>query len=460
MATYNRKDYEESEAVKQQKAAYDQHQSAKPGEYQSQYQQIADDTLKQYMNRDKFSYDLNGDAMYQQYKNKYTQQGKMAMMDTMGQAQAMTGGYGNSYAQAVGQQAYQSQLQNLNDIVPELYQLAYDRYNQEGQDLQNKYAMAANRESQDYSRHQDKMAQWNTENDRLYGQYLDERNFDYGRHVDDRNFGYQQDRDAIADQQWQQSFDENKRVNDRNYEYQVGRDQVADQQWQQSFDEGVRQYDQNFGYQQDRDAVADGQWREAFDYQQDRDKVGDEQWATQMEHQKGQDKLAQENWQKEFDFAKEQYKANLDSNAGDTDFERFTFSRVDDNGNYVYYKDGKEYTYAAGVNPYTGSTNPDTKHGTFSNGYQPNNIGGKPLEKSGATDVVNGTTQNIWNTPDGNLWIWDGTKNAYQKYTDEKGKQLTVADLGLPGSQKVGGGGGTPSRPLAVSILDREALRM
>ena len=88
-----------------------------------------------------FSYDFNADALYQQYKDKYIQQGKMAMADTIGQASAMTGGYGNSYAATVGNQAYQASLQNLNDIIPELYQMAYDRYNQEGQDIRNNIAM-------------------------------------------------------------------------------------------------------------------------------------------------------------------------------------------------------------------------------------------------------------------------------------------------------------------------------
>lgn len=99
------------------------------------------DVMDRILNREKFSYDLDGDALYQQYKDKYIKQGKMAMEDTMGQAAAMTGGYGNSYAQTAGQQAYNAQLDNLNDIVPELYQMAYDRYNQEGQDLYNQYSL-------------------------------------------------------------------------------------------------------------------------------------------------------------------------------------------------------------------------------------------------------------------------------------------------------------------------------
>ena len=118
------KDYMESDAVKNALAALDSHNAAKPADYQSKYGSLAEEAANAWANRDKFSYDLNGDALYQQYKDKYIQQGRLAMQDTIGQASAMTGGYGNSYAATAGNQAYQAHLQNLNDIVPQLYQMA------------------------------------------------------------------------------------------------------------------------------------------------------------------------------------------------------------------------------------------------------------------------------------------------------------------------------------------------
>ena len=127
---------------------------------QSQY----NDIINRIQTREPFKYDLNGDALYQQYKDKYIQQGKMAMADTIGQASAMTGGYGNSYAQSVGQQMYQKELQNLNDVVPELWQLAYDKYQAEGQDLYNQYALL----SDDYKREFD---EWKTGYDMLTNDY-------------------------------------------------------------------------------------------------------------------------------------------------------------------------------------------------------------------------------------------------------------------------------------------------
>ena len=73
----------------------------------------------------------------------------------MGQAQAMTGRYGNSYAQSVGQQSYQGYLQGLNDQVPNLYQMALNRYIQQGDQLKDQYSMLTAQEAQDYARWQD-----------------------------------------------------------------------------------------------------------------------------------------------------------------------------------------------------------------------------------------------------------------------------------------------------------------
>ena len=128
------------------------------------------------------------------------------MMDTMGQAAALTGGYGNSYAQNAGQQAYQEYLTGLNDKIPELYQLALDKYNQEGSDMLNQYSVLQNQESQDYSRYQDTVSAWENERQYLQNQYNTERDFDYGQY-----------QDALAAQQWQTEFDEDKRRYDQEW---------------------------------------------------------------------------------------------------------------------------------------------------------------------------------------------------------------------------------------------------
>lgn len=159
-----------------------------PGEWDTSKYQAVIDASNAWNNRAKFSYDLNGDALYQQYKDKFINQGRLAMADTIGQASAMTGGYGSSYAVTAGNQAYQSHLQNLNDIVPQLYQMAYDRYTQEGQDLLNKYNMASDMYENQYGEHMDKTDIYNTTLDRLYNRADTERGFEYGKWDADRTY--------------------------------------------------------------------------------------------------------------------------------------------------------------------------------------------------------------------------------------------------------------------------------
>lgn len=110
-------------------------------------------------NYGEFSYDVNSDALYQQYADQYVRQGKLAMQDVMGQAAAMTGGYGNSYAASVGNQAFQSYLQQLNDRVPELYKLALDRYNMGKQDLYDQYGMLLSEYEREYGLYSDEYQQ-------------------------------------------------------------------------------------------------------------------------------------------------------------------------------------------------------------------------------------------------------------------------------------------------------------
>ena len=122
------------------------------GSYQSKWTEKLNGLLDKITNRQPFQYDVNADALYQMYKDQYVRQGRMAMQDTMGQAATMTGGYGNSYAQNAGQQAYEGYLQQLTAKIPELYQAAYDQYSQEGQDLYNQYNLLGSRDAADYDR--------------------------------------------------------------------------------------------------------------------------------------------------------------------------------------------------------------------------------------------------------------------------------------------------------------------
>jgi hypothetical protein len=252
-----------------------QQMANKPGQYTSPWQAQLNEAMNKILNREQFTYDLKGDALYQQYKDRYMTQGQMAMMDTMGQAQAMTGGYGNSYAQSVGQQAYQGYLQKLNEVVPELYQMAYDRYNQEGQDMLNQYGLLAGQDELEYGRYRDQVSDYYTELSRLTEDARYKADDDYGKYFDQYKMAYSQHRDSVSDWQselnradseyWNQySADYGQYSDDRNLEY--------DSYWNEK----------DMAYQQERDQASDEKWNKEFAYQQERDKVSDQRYESEQ----------------------------------------------------------------------------------------------------------------------------------------------------------------------------------
>lgn len=183
------KQYVASQSVNDAKTALDLHEQNKVADWTGgTYGESLKEALNRINNREKFTYDLNGDALYQQYKDQYINQGRMAMQDTMGQAAAMTGGYGNSYAATVGNQAYQGYLQKLNDVVPQLYSLALEKYNLEGQELKDQYSLLKDQYNTEYGQHRDKVGDWNTEAARLSDKYYNESNLDYSRYADQRDY--------------------------------------------------------------------------------------------------------------------------------------------------------------------------------------------------------------------------------------------------------------------------------
>ena len=125
-----------------------------PGAY-SGLQQKLESAAADLENWDDFSYDINGDALYRQYRDIFERQGKTAMMDTMAQTSALTGGYANSYAQSAGQQAYGQSLSQLSAQVPELYELAYRRHQDEWQKRLDRYNLYSGLEQQQYQRQQE-----------------------------------------------------------------------------------------------------------------------------------------------------------------------------------------------------------------------------------------------------------------------------------------------------------------
>jgi hypothetical protein len=258
MATtpYQEKKYVQSDAVTQAQQALQNQQANKPGAYQSQWQGQLDSLSGQIQNRPKFQYDVNADALYQQVAQNYMQQGQQAMMDTMGQAAALTGGYGNSYAQTAGQQQHNQHLLGLTEMVPQFQQMALQQYQMEGDQLMDQYQLMLQQEELAYGRYQDDLnryyadldraqAAYDNERDYDYSRFTDDRDFDYGKYMDDLNYQYQVGRDQVADDQWMQQW-----------LYQQERDKIKDEQWQKEYEESVRQFNENLAFQQAQAAAA------------------------------------------------------------------------------------------------------------------------------------------------------------------------------------------------------------
>lgn len=178
----------------------------KPEDYDSEYKALIDELLNQILNRDNFSYDVNSDPLYQQYKNMYLREGQRAMNDTLASAASGAGGM-NSYALSAAQQAQNYYDAQLGDKIPELYQLAYEMYlNNIDRDVQN-MGLLQNLDETQYNRYRDDMSD-----------YYNDRNFAYGKYRDD-----------ISDSQWQQQFN-----------YNANRDAIADSRYDTEWNYGIQ----------------------------------------------------------------------------------------------------------------------------------------------------------------------------------------------------------------------------
>ena len=152
--------YTPSDEVTAARAYRDSVAAMEPGAYQSRFEEKLQELYDQIAGREEFSYDPEEDEAYRRYAKLYAAKGAAAMEDTLGKAASLTGGYGSSYAQSAGQQAYNGYLQELAALVPELRQAALAEYRQEGQALADQYSMLSQREKNDYARYQNERADW------------------------------------------------------------------------------------------------------------------------------------------------------------------------------------------------------------------------------------------------------------------------------------------------------------
>lgn len=194
--------YEKSENVISAENALKEWESNKPSEYESKYSEEIESILNSILNREKFSYNMNADPLYNQYKEQYSTNAKKVMMDTVANTSALTGGYANSYAVTAGNQAYNDYLDDLNEIAIALYDRAYSQYMDNGESMLDKITVLRDLDGNDYQKYRDELSSYYSNGEYLlekltsmtdaeYKKFLQEiesfesdRDYDYKKYID------------------------------------------------------------------------------------------------------------------------------------------------------------------------------------------------------------------------------------------------------------------------------------
>ena len=206
------------------------------------------DLMDQIQNRDPFEYDVDKDVLFQQYLASSMASGKTAMQDTIGQASALTGGYGSSYATSAGNQQYNAYIQDAYNNLPEYYQMAMEAYQMEGEEMYNQLSMLNQADITEYQRlydswnanfsnaqtmYQNEYQKWSDEVANAFN-YAGLANSDYWNNANyqqsaaqfEREMGYKYAALNQANEQWQKEYEMS--LQEMNHKYDVNGDGVID----------------------------------------------------------------------------------------------------------------------------------------------------------------------------------------------------------------------------------------
>lgn len=160
--------------------------------YENAFAQQQKDLLDRILDREDFAWSKETDPQWSSYKKSYLREGDRATANALAQASAASGGRPSSYAVNAATQAGDYYATKLNDVIPTLYQQAYERYLDE-YNMKLKDLNAVNQQEQlDYAKYLDRLGQFNTD-----------RGFAYQNYADD----YDRLRSQLADVQGQDQID-------------------------------------------------------------------------------------------------------------------------------------------------------------------------------------------------------------------------------------------------------------
>ena len=239
------------------------------------YSDQVKDMMDKIMNREKFSYDVDTDPLFQQALASAMNSGKQAMQDTIGQASALTGGYSSTYATTAGNQAYNAFIEDAYDNLPQYYQMAMEAYQMEGDEMYRQFGMVSELDDKEFNRNvmaYDATYQHrNTLYNEAYTKYRDNKsdafamaNIEMQKYAQEGNDLYNlytmssNTYESLYEKDYQSWAD---RVNNAWKEVEVlntdawaNKNFAQTEKWQQT----------EFDYMVDRDKVADSKWEKEF----------------------------------------------------------------------------------------------------------------------------------------------------------------------------------------------------
>lgn len=188
--------------------------------YDNQYAEKQQALLDAILNRPDFTWSKETDPLWGSYKKSYLREGDRATANALAQASAASGGRPSTAAVTAATQAGDYYATQLNDIIPTLYQQAYDRYLNEYSMMLQDLGAVNTQEQLDYAKYLDQLTQYNTDRNFAYDTYLGDFNIlqgqlaslqgqddvDYGRYLDTINLGIQRDETEYQRQQQDQAL--------------------------------------------------------------------------------------------------------------------------------------------------------------------------------------------------------------------------------------------------------------
>lgn len=188
--------------------------------YDNQYAEQQQALLDAILNRPDFTWSKETDPLWGSYKKSYLREGDRATANALAQASAASGGRPSTAAVTAATQAGDYYATQLNDIIPTLYQQAYDRYLNEYSMMLQDLGAVNTQEQLDYAKYLDRLTQYNTDRNFAYDTYLGDFNIlqgqlaslqgqddvDYGRYLDTINLGIQRDETEYQRQQQDQAL--------------------------------------------------------------------------------------------------------------------------------------------------------------------------------------------------------------------------------------------------------------